>query len=92
MTFSDIVGSVVGTILSPLIPLTIAVALVLFFWGLVKYIGSSAGSSKSEGRSLIWWGVITLFIMISVWGLVTIIRESVPGLTGRNLHQIPMMQ
>lgn len=52
-------------------------ALLMFFWGLAKFIGS-AGSDKAlaDGRRLMLWGVITLFVMASVWGIVAFLQDS----------------
>lgn len=59
-----------------LIPLLFALALLLFFWGLVKYIWSLSSGSKEEGKNIMVWGIIALTVMISVWGLVNFIRKS----------------
>lgn len=57
-----------------LIPLMFAIALLLFFWGLVKYI-KSEGEGKGEGKKIMIWGVVALFVMSSVWGLVRLIGD-----------------
>jgi hypothetical protein len=59
----------VGAIVNLLIPIVIAVALLVFFWGLVKYI-RGAGKSAAAGRSIMIAGLVSLFIMVSVWGIV----------------------
>ena len=56
-----------------LIPLVFTLALFLFFWGVAKYIWSE-GAGKEEGKKIMIWGVIALFVMSSVWGLVRFIR------------------
>jgi hypothetical protein len=57
-----------------IIPLVFGLALLYFFWGVAQYI-RSAGSDKEEGRQIMIWGVIALFVMTSVWGLVRFIRR-----------------
>jgi len=57
-----------------LIPLMFTLALVLFFWGIVKYIWSE-GTGKEEGRKIMIWGVIALFVMSSIWGIVYFMRS-----------------
>jgi hypothetical protein len=57
-----------------LIPIAFSLALLYFFYGVAKYI-RSAGSDKDEGRKIMVWGVVALFVMSSVWGLVYFIRS-----------------
>ncbi|MFA6270212.1 MAG: hypothetical protein WC657_03330 [Candidatus Paceibacterota bacterium] len=57
-----------------LIPLVFTLALFFFFWGVAKYIWSE-GTAKAEGRQIMIWGVVALFVMASVWGLVRFIQE-----------------
>ena len=66
--------SVKTIINTTLIPLVFALALLLFFWGMVKYIRSSGGD-KEEGKKIMVWGIVALFVMSCVWGLVYFIRD-----------------
>lgn len=47
-------------------------AVLVFFWGLAKFI-FQAGDSKSHesGKELMKWGIITLFVMISLMGILS---------------------
>jgi hypothetical protein len=65
----------VGGIIRDLTILAAGVALLVFFWGLVKFILSASDpKGKAEGKSFMVWGVIALFVMVSVWGLVGFIQ------------------
>jgi hypothetical protein len=61
----------------------VALTLLVFLFGLMKYMykGQSSDTARSEGRQLMLWGVIGLFVMTSVWGLVAIVASTV-GHTG----------
>jgi heme A synthase len=60
-----------------IIPLLIAIAVIVFFWGIIKYIGSQGDADKrTEARGLMIWGVVALFVMVSVWGLVGILKNT----------------
>jgi membrane protease YdiL (CAAX protease family) len=63
-------------IISALIPFTISLALFAILFGLAKY-AFKAGDEKAqaEGRNIMFWGVIILFVMVSVWGFVAILQE-----------------
>jgi hypothetical protein len=54
--------------------LVAAIALLVFFWGLVKYIRKAGEGDVKEGRDLMVWGTIALFVMVSIWGLVRFIQ------------------
>lgn len=49
-----------------------AIALLVFFWGLAKFIFRVGGDEKAvdEGKTLMKWGLAALFVMFSVWGLI----------------------
>lgn len=59
-----------GDIANRLIPLLIAVGLVVFFFGLVKYI------MKREGHDIMIYGLVGLFVMVSVWGIIRIAQNT----------------
>lgn len=58
-------------IVRTLIALTGALALLAFLWGLAKFV-FKAGDAKNneEGKNLMIWGLIALFVMMSVWGII----------------------
>lgn len=64
-----------GRILNALIPILIALAVIIFFWGLIKYIMGSA-KSAAAGKSIMIAGIVALFIMVSIWGIINFIQNS----------------
>ena len=69
------------------IPVVLALAVLYFFWGLAKYVlNSSDEGKKEEGRNIMIWGIIALFIMVSVWGLIGILQNTF-GVTENNPTQ-----
>jgi hypothetical protein len=76
-TIGESLKSIVTDIFTPLITLIIAAGLIVFLWGIVKYVTAGADEKKaSEGRNLMIYGIISLTVMISVWGLVNILTKS----------------
>jgi type III secretory pathway component EscT len=58
------------------IPILIALAVLLFIWGLVVFIFSQGDDeAKARGKSLMVWGIIALFVIVSVWGLVALLNQ-----------------
>jgi hypothetical protein len=68
----------IGNIINLLIPIVFALAVLYFFWGLAQYIlNANDDTARAEGRSKMIWGIVALFVMASVWGLVRFIGTSV---------------
>jgi uncharacterized BrkB/YihY/UPF0761 family membrane protein len=58
-------------IIDLLLPLVVGLSLLVFFKGLVSFMLKSGDSaSHKEGKSLMLWGVIALFVMTSVFGIL----------------------
>lgn len=59
------------------ISVVIALAVLGFMWGVVKILFNPENEIvKKEGRSFMLYGIFTLFVMTSVWGLVNILSQS----------------
>lgn len=77
MTFNSFLTNINSQILTPLISLLLVAAVATFFWGVLKYISNvSSDKDKDKGKDIMWWGIIALFVMVSVWGLVGILKNS----------------
>jgi hypothetical protein len=63
-------------ILNGLVGLLILVAILAFFWGLIKYLFSGGGEDKSEGLKLMFYGVIAIFVMVSIWGIIRLLQNT----------------
>jgi len=68
----------VGGLIKTSFAIVAGLALLAFFWGLAKFLFINDGEEKTieEGRRVMTWGVIALFVMVSVWGLVAFIQEA----------------
>jgi hypothetical protein len=64
------------------IPVVIGLALLTFLWGVMKYGTSRDEASRKESIAIIINGIIVLFVMVSVWGLVAVFSD----FFGVNLH------
>jgi hypothetical protein len=61
--------------LNALMGLFITLAIVVFFWGLISYL-FKAGEDKSEGLKIMFYGVITIFVMVSIWGIIRLLQNT----------------
>ena len=78
-----------GQILAKIIPIMFALAIIYFFWGLIKYIqGAGDPKQAAEGKSIMIWGVIAIAVMISIYGLVAWLQSSL-GISGTTSLPLP---
>lgn len=67
------------------IPFLITLGMVIFLVGIISYVKAGDDEEKrSQGRGLMLFGIIALFIMISAWGFVNILSNSFFGGNAEN--------
>jgi hypothetical protein len=59
-------------LVSRLIPFAVSLAVLAFFWFLVKFIWKGSEDAKEKGAAVAGMGysILALFVMVSIWGLV----------------------
>lgn len=78
---TDVVNAI-QSIITLLIPLLMGLAVVAFFWGLVKYIANASDeAAKESGKTLMIWGMVAIFVMVALWGILGWVQTQL-GLTG----------
>jgi predicted Na+-dependent transporter len=77
--FADLVRELVGLI-DVAIPVLLGLALALFLWSGVKYV-YKAGDAKGKGeeRQALLWGLVAMFVLFSLWGILALLKESFIG-------------
>lgn len=68
--------ALVSQFLNSLVYLFITLAIVVFFWGLIKYLFGNAAENKSEGLQTMLYGVIAIFVMVSIWGIIRLLQST----------------
>jgi hypothetical protein len=63
-------------ILNMAVPILIALAVVVFLWGVLKYVIAKEETQKKEGKNIMIWGIVGIFVMVSVWGLVAMLQNT----------------
>ena len=59
------------------IPFLVGLSIVAIVWGIYKYIVSAGDAERvAEGRRVIVYGIVALFIMLGFWGLVMAINNT----------------
>ena len=80
--FAQLIG-IFTDILLLIVPIVFALALLTFFWGLARFIFFTAGNEEAhaEAKNIMIWGIIALFVMLSLWGFVRILHETIFGVS-----------
>ena len=75
--FKEIIESIAGFLNEPVIPTLVGLSLLWFLFGLAQFI-RSAGNSEAieEGKKKMLYGVVGLFVIVSIWGLVGILKNT----------------
>ncbi|OHB15392.1 MAG: hypothetical protein A2431_03875 [Candidatus Zambryskibacteria bacterium RIFOXYC1_FULL_39_10] len=73
---TDLLGKIATYILNPLIILGFTVATIFLFYGIAEMIWKSDSSDLEKNRTNVKYGVIGLFIMFSVYGILRITLET----------------
>ena len=80
--FKDLAAFIISYV-NLIVPILGGIAIIVFFWGLIKYIAAAGDSSaKTNGRSVMYWGTVALFILFSVWGIVAVLKSTFLGQGG----------
>ena len=57
-------------------PVLLGVLVLLFLWGLTKYVlQTDSVEGKESAKNIMIWGLVTIFIIVTMWGLVGILID-----------------
>lgn len=73
-TLGQLVADFILFLSKYVLKLLLALIVLTFLYGLMKYMfkGQGSDTARSEGRKLMLWGIIGIFVITSLWGLVAI--------------------
>lgn len=73
-TLVDLSNTLATGVVTSLGYLMFTLAVVAFLWGMVQFIWNArsgdAGKGVENGKQFMLWGLIALFVMFSVWGII----------------------
>jgi uncharacterized protein YacL len=65
-----------NAMLNALIGMLITIAIIVFFWGLIKYLLTMGTENAHEAIHLMIWGVVAIFVMVSIWGIIRLLQNT----------------
>jgi len=66
----------IAAIMNVVIPILITLAVLYTIWGVIKYATAKESEDQAEGRRVIISGIIGLFVIVSIWGLVAVLNST----------------
>ncbi len=74
-----------------LIPFFLAIAVIVFIYGLIKYVLNAGDAAKrTEGRGYMIYGIIAIAIILSIFGLVKLLQNTF-GIQNNIITDIPQV-
>lgn len=73
------------------ISLAISLSVIWIIISVVRYLIAGGEEDRKKGGMAILWGVVGLFVILSIWGLVNILRNSFktdPGTTSSDVTNV----
>lgn len=65
------------TLIKSVVPFLFTLATAAFIWGIIQYFLNPDNEEKRKaGKSYIIWGLVSLFVMVAMWGLVGLIGNT----------------
>lgn len=69
------INKIVEIIVNPAIYLVFSVGLLVFVYGVVEFLHElSKGGDTKQGKSHMLWGILGMFIMVSVFGIIHLLN------------------
>jgi len=74
---TSLMNSINKVIINPLIVLLFSLAVVYFIYGLLQYLLSPDNEEiRKTSKSHMLWGIVGMFIMVSVFGIMNLITNT----------------
>ncbi|MCA9351998.1 hypothetical protein KC866_01210 [Patescibacteria group bacterium] len=68
--------AIIGGLLDRIIPILILAGLAYFIYGVVRFVIAGDADKKAEARQIVVQGIIGLFVIMSVWGIVFLLNRT----------------
>lgn len=80
MNFKSLVDEI-GNFIDVVVPIMVGLILLLVMVSLVRYISKAGGAGNlGEERKTIAWGMLALFVVLSLWGILRVFKNVFIGI------------
>lgn len=78
MSIFDFLGGFMG-LLDGVIAIVVGLAVIAYLWKLMMLIGSKDEGGKKDIRGAVAWGLVALLVMVTLWGIISVIEQNLFG-------------
>lgn len=82
----------VSLLINSVIPVLIALGVVYFIYGVISYAIAKDEEAKTTGRSAMIYGLIALLVIVSIWGLISIVKRTFGVNDPNDTIQVPCIE
>ncbi|HDQ16759.1 MAG TPA: hypothetical protein ENN31_01390 [Candidatus Vogelbacteria bacterium] len=83
LNLEGLLENINSQIVNPIILLLMGAGLIVFLYGLVEMIqGADNEEARKKGQQHMVWGIIGLFIMVAVFGIINVIISTISAISG----------
>ena len=76
-SLTDLINFFTCTLMQGIIPLLVALAMAGFVYGIIKFfLNPDSEEQKKAGKNFMIWGLVAMFVIVSIWGLVGIVSKT----------------
>lgn len=80
--FGNSLKPIIDNILSPILYFLFTLAVFIFAYGIVEMmVKGNDGEARGKGRRHMLAGIFGMFIMLSAWGIVTLVSDSLKSIS-----------
>jgi hypothetical protein len=73
----------IGLIVNQLVPIVSTIVVLVFFYGLVKFVLSAGDEESSKkARSYMIRGILGMFVMATIWGIIGFMQNTIGNTEG----------
>ncbi|MDO8513975.1 MAG: hypothetical protein Q7S50_00315 [bacterium] len=77
-TFQEL-ASLIVLILDNATAVLIVAGIVIYFWGISTNILKLSDEGGAKLKLYLFWGIIVLFVMVSIWGILRLLQSTIFG-------------
>ncbi len=68
--------TIVKNVLNYVMPIVIVLGVIYFIWNVIKYATNKEAEKREEAREAMIYGLIGLFVIVSIWGIIGFIGST----------------
>ena len=70
-------ATLVVKLISAATGILVAAAIVVYFWGIIMNMSTFTEGNPEKLRAYFFWGIVALFVMVSIWGILSLLSQTV---------------